>query len=109
MNTVFYITLHQQNEKTMNTKIELMQEALLQIRDFGLQNADIQIRDIIRMGSTDLTTEIDIKVKLSKHTMEVLAGQFGQVKYREIDGVRCLSLRTMWMMSGGHSIYITLI
>lgn len=93
----------------MNTKIELMQEALLQIRDFGLQNADIQIRDILRMGSTDLTTEIDIKVKLSKHTMEVLAGQFGQVKYREIDGVRCLSLRTMWMMSGGHSIYITLI
>lgn len=93
----------------MNTKIELMKEALLQIEEFGLQNADIQIKDILRPGFTDLTTEIDIKVKLSKQTIEVLAGKFGQVKYREIDGVRCLSLRTMWHMSGGHSIYVTLI
>ena len=93
----------------MNTKIELMQEALLQINDFGLLNPDIQIRDIVRMGSTNLTTEIDIKVKLSSQSMEAIAGKFTYVKYKDIDGVRCLSVRTYYTWSGGHSIYITLI
>jgi hypothetical protein len=93
----------------MNTKIELTQEALLQIRDFELQNADIQIRDIVRMGSTSLTTEIDILVKLSHYTLEAVAGKFGLVKYKEINGVRCLSVRTYYTSNNGHSIYITFI
>lgn len=93
----------------MSTKMELIKEALLQIEEYGLQNSNIQIRDILRPGFTDLTTEIDIKVKLSKHTLDALSGQFSLARYREIDGVRYLSLRTMWHMSGGHSIYITLI
>jgi hypothetical protein len=93
----------------MNTKIELMQEALLQIRDFELQDADFQIIDILRAGSTSLTTEIDIKVKLTHYSLEAVAGKFALVKYRDINGVRCLSVRTYYTSNNGHSIYITFI
>jgi hypothetical protein len=97
------------NKKAMKTKIELTQEALDQIKDFELVNADMQIRDYILSGSTNMSTEIDIRVKLSSYVLEAIAGKFGLAKYKEINGVRCLSVRTYYTSANGNSIFITLI